>query len=181
MRKLGMDLGSKVTEIETIATPASIPVDEVSGTYFFDDHGITLNNIAGSIGGNGLLLNGRIDGYTPDAPIHLHLETKPHQLVTLPENLSLVSSLPDAARHVYEMLRPSGSGTLWMQIDRDLGQRAQVTGEIHVVDASFTSRFFPYPISHAAGLIVFDRDPKTQTDRVRLRERAGLWRDRRAQ
>jgi hypothetical protein len=67
-------------------------VNDVSGTFLFDEHGIKLNQVFGSIASTTIEINGRVDGYTADAPLSIRIESpKP---IYIPAHPDYLASLP---------------------------------------------------------------------------------------
>ena len=155
-------------------SPPPIMVEDVNGTYVFDDSGITVKGVTGRIENNPIMLNGRIDGYSPDSPAHLELDSVPGGQIVAPKILSFASSLPPAARRIYDMIKPSGAMTLALKIDRPIaGGAVTVSGQVNLIDAEFTYDDFPYPVRRVTGTLVFDQDPQTGLQRMQLQHLLG--------
>jgi hypothetical protein len=166
----GANLAGTVDAFELLTTPASIAVSDVSGTYRFSEQGITLEHIQGRINQDLLSVNGHCDGYTPDAPVHLRIASAAGQPFVVQEHLPMENSLPPGALKIYDMIRPHGIGSMWLEVDRTTpGAPPQVTGEIHVDDGGFACKFYPYPVTHAHGVIAFVHDDSNGMDRVEFR------------
>jgi hypothetical protein len=173
-RRIGLDLAGQASELEAMWTPLPIAVQDVSGHFVFDDAGITFDKVFGKIEGNTLAINGKIDGYTPDAPFHIRIGSPPGQPVHIPVNLKEAAAMPDDARNIYNMFKPHGVFDLWFGLDRLApGSRPQLSGEINVIDASFISVFFPYPMEHASGNVVFGRKPDGSFEHVEIHNLRG--------
>src|SRR6185295_3827503 len=106
MRRCGLNLTGAIDRLADISMPPSIVVNDVTGVFSFDDEGIHFDNVAATLDKNALTIRGKIDGYTPDATMHLRLESPTGAIVHIPANLPYVSSLPDEAREIYDLLRP---------------------------------------------------------------------------
>jgi hypothetical protein len=174
MRRSGFDLTGLVSELTAMSMPPSIAVEDVTGVFTFDDEGIRFDNVAGSLDHNPLTISGRIDGYTPDATAHVRIESPSGSIVHIPANLPYVASLPDEAREIYDLLRPNGDGTLWMELDRkERGARPEVSGALHVIDAACACKYFPYPVHAASGTIEFGREPDSGFQRMEIQNIRG--------
>jgi hypothetical protein len=148
-----------------------IRVSGASGGFVFDENGIRFDNVTETIAGATLSVSGKVGGYTPDAPIWLRVESKPGQLIEIPEHPDYLASLPTQLHQLYAMLQPHGSGTLWAELNRpDPAALPQVTGEINIVNGAFQSIFFPYPIHGARGKVVFGPDAKHTFEQVMLED-----------
>jgi hypothetical protein len=148
-----------------------IAVDDVTGGFLFDQNGIRFDKISGTIAGATLMASGKIDGYSPDAPIWVRVENKPGQLIEIPENPDFLPSLPSQIHQAYTMLKPHGTGAVWAELNRALPNGLpQITGEINIVDGCFQSIFFPYPIHGANGKIRFSPDPTRTFERIELQD-----------
>ena len=174
MRRSGLDLTGLVDELSAMSMPPSIAVQDVTGVFTFDDDGIRFNDVVGSLDQNLLKISGRIDGYTPDATAHLRIESPRGSIVSIPANLPYVASLPDEARAIYNLLRPHGDCTLWMELDRkERGARPEVSGVLHVIDAACACKYFPYPVHAASGTIEFGREPDSGFQRMEIQNIRG--------
>ena len=170
----GCDLSGMLTELAGITTPAPIIFQDVSGTYRFDEHGVTLDHVLGRIEGNLLACSGHIDGYSPDAAAHMRMESTPDEPIHIEKDLPFASSLPAQALQIYDLIRPYGTGSMWIEFDRPRpGVAPRVSGEIHVVNGGYVCKFYPYPVSHATGTVAFAHDDATDTDRVEFKHILG--------
>jgi hypothetical protein len=174
MRLLGLDLTQAISSLERTSTPPEISVEDVSGTVAFDDNGITFNGISGSVDQSTMTISGKIDGYTPDAPLHLRLESPAGGVMKIPQRLDYVSSLPEDARQIYELINPHGLCKIWVEVDRKVpGARPEVAGELNVIDGEFSCKYFPYPIQGASGMVIFGREPHSGFERVEIQNVRG--------
>lgn len=174
MRNAGMNLTGQVNQLEAISMPPPIAVENVSGLFDFDDEGIRFSKVSGTVDGNPLIISGKIDGYTPDATAHLRIESPAGKPVHIPKDLRYAASLPDEAREIYDLLRPNGFATLWVEVDRkELGGRPQVSGELNVIDAACTCKYFPYPVRGASGTIAFGREADSGFERMEIQNVRG--------
>ncbi len=141
-------------------TPPPLVVEDVSGDFDFDEKGIRFDGVTGTMAGITLSVNGSLAGYSPDAAVHLRVQSLPGQDVFIPEHPTYLRSLPPAVRDVYTMLKPHGTGAVWVEADRVAGsQQPVVRGEVDIHDGAFQSKFFPYPVEGARGKIAFGPDP----------------------
>jgi hypothetical protein len=138
---------------------APLPLNDVSGSFIFDDNGIRIDNLNATVAGATMQVSGSIDGYDPDAAMKLRVETKPGQIVTIPPNPDILPALPGPLHQAYGMLMPYGSGTMWAEMTRAKGGAPVVNGELDIVDGNFKCIFFPYPVHGATGKLRFFPDP----------------------
>ena len=151
-----------------------IAVDDVSGGFYFDENGIHFDHMTGTVAGATLSVSGKIDGYSPDAPVWIRVESIPGKSIEIPEHPDYLASLPDALNQAFYMLKPHGKGTLWAEFNRAGPQELpQVTGEVNIEDGAFDCVFFPYPVHNASGKVVFAPDPTHTFELVRLQDIRG--------
>ncbi len=153
-------------ELEPAATtrpltrPPPIAVDDVTGEYLFDPDGVRFDGVRGTLLGNTFSATGSLGGYSPDAAVHLRLQTPPDRPLVLPATLPYLASLPKVVRDTYAQIKPAGTGRLWVQVDRPgRGADPQVTAELAVDDGAFNCVWFPYPVRHASGTVRVGPDP----------------------
>lgn len=155
--------------IEWLIEPQPITLQDVHGTFTFTPEGIRLSDVIGRVEGNPIRINGRIDGYSPDAPIDLAIASLEDEPITLPPSPRYINSLPPQARETYDHLRPVGKAAMKIRLERPTrGARVEAQGEIDVLDGAFTFDKFPYPVGRATGRIVFGPDAKRGLDRLEL-------------
>ncbi len=146
-------------------------LEDVSGSFLFDQNGISFDRVCGSLDGATVQMNGAVSGYSSNAPMHFRLESLPGQVVGVPTAPHFFQSLPPPARVAIMMLHPQGIGTISMDIRRDLpGDQPSVTGQITILDGAFSCVFFPYPVTGATGNVVFYPDKSKTFERVELRD-----------
>jgi hypothetical protein len=146
-----------------------LPVDDVTGRFEFDEKGLTLKNVSGTVAGNTMVATGRIESYSADAPVDLTVESPPNKDLVLPEKIAFLPSLPKPARDGYAMLQPHGTGSLSMHVVRKQpGATPEVSGLLTIKDGSFNCVFFPYPVRNARGAVRFLPDPSGKFERVEL-------------
>jgi hypothetical protein len=146
-----------------------LPVDDVTGGFEFDERGLSLNAVSGTVANNTLTATGRVESYSADAPLHLRIESPPGKNLFLPEKIAFLPSLPRPARDGYAMLQPHGTGRLKMDVVRSRpGIAPSVAGELDIIDGAFDCVFFPYPVRGATGIIAFSPDPSGKFERIDL-------------
>ncbi len=151
-----------------------IRLQRVSGTFVFTDKGIEIKDAGARIENNSFALSGRIDGYTPDAPLSLKLSSQKSENLVIPAAPRYVNSMPQPVRELYLQLKPQGECRLAVTAHRDEpGDRIQAAGVIEVVDGQFQFARFPYPVRQAHGKIEFGPDPKTGVDRLEITDLQG--------
>jgi hypothetical protein len=157
------------------SAPLPIEVDDVSGEYLFDQDGVRFHDVRGSLMGNTVSATGEVRGYSPTAAAHVRIETPPDHPLNLPPDLPYVASLPKAARDVYAQLKPSGVGTLWVELDRSAtGGPPRVSARLTIADGAFDSVWFRYPVRHATGVVAVSPDPVRGYERLELIDIRGL-------
>ncbi len=148
---------------------APLGVDDVSGEFFFDQDGIHFDGVTGTVAGATLSVSGKIDGYSPDAPIKLRVQSRPGEVVEIPEHPDFLAALPGPLHEAYNMIKPHGTGTMWAELVRtSTVGLPQVTGEINILNGNFNCIFFPYPVQGAVGKICFFPDPSGTFEKVTL-------------
>ena len=155
-----------------VQPPPPIPVEDVTGEYVFDQDGLRFQGVRGTLMGTALSVTGTMAGYAPTAAVRLRIETPADRPLDLPPVLPYLSSLPSPVREAYDQLKPSGTGRLWVEVDRPAGGAAKVTGELAITDGAFRTVWFPYPVAHATGVVRVRPDPDyggTRIDLVGLR------------
>jgi hypothetical protein len=160
LEKMGADARRLVYVMHALPERPPMVVNDVTGEFFFDENGLSFNRVNETIAGATLLVTGKMNGYSPDAPVWIRFESVPGQLINIPEHPDFLASLPGPLHQAYMMLKPHGTGTMWAEVNRARpGGFPQVTGEINIADGAFDCIFFPYPVRGATGKIVFSPDP----------------------
>lgn len=95
-----------------------VRMTDVSGTFRFDNDKIAVEELVGQIEGLQYRINGRIDGYTRDAPFQLALSTRPFRIPEKP--VYMVALKPEILR-IFQMLSPVG----WMRVSLSLSRRSE--------------------------------------------------------
>ncbi len=154
--------------------PPPIAVDDVTGEFAFDEAGVRFDGVRGTLLGNTVAVTGTLAGYSPDAPVHLHLETPPDRPLVLPTVLPYLSSLPAAVREAYGQVKPSGTGTLRVDVDRPTRTAPPtVVARLTILNGAFDCVFFPYPLRDATGVVTVGPDPLRGFERVDLTDVEG--------
>ncbi len=123
----------------------------------------------GGVENNGFRISGHIDGYRPDAPLFLRVSSLETENIYIPPSPRYVKSLPRQVRGLYEDLKPQGSCTLQVELERQTPvARPKVRGHMDIVSGDFVFGLFPYPVRQATGRITFGPDPVTGKDFVHL-------------
>ena len=151
-----------------------LAVDDVTGEYTFDPDGLRFAGVRGSLLGNTFAATGAIGGYSADAPLHVRIETPPDRPLHLPPTLPDLASLPGPVRDAYGQLKPSGTGTVWVQVDRPTaGAPPRVDARLTITAGAFDCVWFPYPVHNATGTVTVGPDPARGFQRVHLVDVAG--------
>ncbi len=162
-----------MTPIELLLASAPIRLDDMAGTFTFTEGGIAIENAHGDIEGNRIYIDGKVDGYpgrvgVPEPPALLRITSGDGKL-TLPPTPAYTNSLPRAVREIYDQLRPQGSCTMDVKVERpDAGGKLVVDGAINILDGKFTFIRFPYPVRNATGRISFAPADASAPERLEL-------------
>ena len=146
-------------------------LDNMNGTFVFNDTGIVIQNALGDVEGNRIYIDGQLDGYpgiagVQEPPAKLRITSGGKPLV-LPAAPGYTNALPRAVREIYDQLRPQGSCLLDVSVSRPTaGARLSVDGGIEVLEGNFVFLRFPYPVRKATGSISFE--PKDENGPERL-------------
>jgi hypothetical protein len=153
-------------------------LNEVTGSFRFTQDLIEIENLLVRVNAgdadrpemsNKFLIDGRLDGYRPDAPLHLRVRTADQDGIYFPAHPTFIQSLPTDARNFYNDLKPEGKCRIDARIDRPIeGERPRVNARVEIVDAQFVFRQFPYPFSHAHGAITFGHEHPGEKDMVHV-------------
>jgi hypothetical protein len=157
-----------------LADAAPLRLREVSGTFVFNPQRIDVNDLLVRVGtgdpdnpaaSNAFRVNGSLDGYSPDAPLHLHLNTVDKGGAYFPSKPTFIDSLPRDARILYNDLKPQGTCRIDANVDREkAGGRPRVGAKVDIVEAKILFREFPYPFHGIKGTLVFGRDSSDGND-----------------
>lgn len=176
MRMAGLDSHGVVGTLAKLVEPSPLQLSKVDGRFVFTESGITIGQfdehgkvakaVSGTLETNEFALDGKILGYSPQAPVTVHMASKKIQI---PKSPRYIASAPHAVRELYEHLRPAGLAMLDMKIARNnAGERIDVSGVVTVVDGTFVFDRFPYPVRNATGTVKIGYDAATQMDEVRI-------------
>lgn len=166
--------GGVLGQIEDMLIPRPIKLDNVAGTFVFDQAGIDIQNLRGRLETNAFKINGHFSGYSPDAPFNIHLTSSEHENFYLAPSPRYVISLPSEVREIYDHLHPVGTGRLDFELIRaQPGQRPMVNGSIEVVDGQFTFDRFAYPLQNVTGKIILQTDAQSGQASLQLKNLRG--------
>jgi hypothetical protein len=169
MRLCGLNGGGMVDRIATLVEPTPLKLHDVFAVFDFDDNGIEIRNLTGKLEDISFKIDGKILGYSPDAAWDLKIASVETRNVEIPASPRYVTSMPPAVRELYDRFRPRGEAAFWVRVHRPVeGARLRLTGEIDIVNGSFTFDKFPYPLRHTTGKIVLEYDQTTGRDGLRL-------------
>jgi hypothetical protein len=166
LRAVGLNSHGVVDRVAGLLQPAPIKLEKVRGNFAFTESGVLLKEVVGTLENNEFVIDGRIDGYSPVSPARIRISSTHTEI---PRQPRYINSMPRQVRELYEHLRPNGVCSLQMLIDRPaFGGRLEVAGSVNITDGNFVFDKFPYPVSHATGMIVFGYDPRSDMDQVKL-------------
>jgi hypothetical protein len=154
----------------SMIAPAGVPplaLHKASGTLVFSNSGIGVKDVTAWVEQNGLTINGSVGGYSTDAPFDLTLKSL--GVLDFPEHWPALAALPADFKGVYKRFLPRGKSTVMLRAYRTAaGEAARCEADVNILDGGFTFGDIPYPISHAAGRIVYGPDKELGIDAVRL-------------
>ena len=157
------------SHVDSVLTGTPITLRQVAGAFVFSEGRIDLQDVGGRIENNGFRISGQINGYRPDSPLFLKIESLQSENIYIPESPRYISSLPRQVQELYGDFKPQGSCRLEFEVERKSpGQRPRASGRIDVVNGEFVYSLFPYPLREATGRITFGPDPATGKDIVRI-------------
>lgn len=163
-----------IARLISLVKPSPIRLRKVAGTFIFTQDGIDVKEVHGRVENNAFKVNGRIEGYSPEAPVNLRVASLDSEHIYIPHSPRYINSMPPQVREIYERLRPEGTCAVWVELKRTApGERPQVSGEINVIDGAFIFKEFPYPLRGATGKISFGHDPVSGIERVDIRSLRG--------
>jgi hypothetical protein len=164
MKDAGLDGAGFASGLEAMFEPSAVDLERVNGRFVFTRDGIEIKQVEGSVEKNPFVINGHIDGYTPQAAASI---TFVGSDVSIPHSPRYLNSMPMAFRELYEHLRPEGEGSLTVRIDRPTpGAKPTVAGRVDVTNGNIRFDEFPYPLRAVKGVITFGWDEKSRMDRV---------------
>jgi hypothetical protein len=154
--------------------PTPLKLENVAGKFVFTQDGVSIESLSGRVDNNGIKINGRIDGYTPEAPVALKVTSFTTENLTIPASPRYIASLPAPVREFYEQLRPEGTCRLTVEVSRTTaGAMPEISGKLDIINGKFLYSKFPYPLREVSGRVVFGRDPATGADRVEIQQVRG--------
>ncbi|MGD0541131.1 MAG: hypothetical protein ABSB33_06415, partial [Tepidisphaeraceae bacterium] len=141
--------------LRRLSAPEPIHFGQVSGNLVFTEKGIELKDISGKLESNWFNVDGKINGYSPDAPAKLTLSSVTGHDLEIPEfSPDYLGSLPREVQEVIERLHPRGTCGLRLVIERaEAGGKPRVSGQIDIHDGEFRFNQFPFPVSHVNGRV----------------------------
>jgi hypothetical protein len=159
-RSLGVGPGSVLQTLTEFTDAPPVRLHNVDGMFeFTDSDGIRVERLKGKLEENAFHIQGEIKNYAADAEAHLRFFSPPGQVVQLPHDPQYIRSLPVPIQEVYDRFKPEGACTLDFRVDRPAnGAKLEIGGHIDVVDARFMFDRFPYPLRHATGRIVIQKN-----------------------
>lgn len=168
-RALGADSGGWLTTAGESIRPSPVVLREARGSFVFTNKGIEFSEVVGWVEGIAVRFDGKVDGYSADAPAQMRVTSLPTENIVIPVNPGWINILPPAARETYDHMRPRGTAKLELLLRRpSAGARVEVEGAIEIVEGGFTFDRFPYPIDRASGRITLGPDSKTGKDALKL-------------
>ena len=174
MRTCGLNGNGMIDRFSTLMEPTPIKLHDVFATFVFTDQGIEIRNFTGKLEDISFKIGGKIDGYSPSSAWDLNVASLETRNVEIPESPRYVTSMPPAVREVYDHFRPHGEASFWVRVNRPVpGERLRITGEINIIDGSFTFDKFPYPVRNATGRIALLYDDRTGYDGLELQRIRG--------
>ena len=78
-----------------LSSPEPIHLQDVSGTFVFNDHGIDISGVNGRLENNWFNIDGSLDGYSPDAPASITISSLASHRLYMPP-VSHLRRLPAA-------------------------------------------------------------------------------------
>ena len=154
---------------------APIRLHSVSGSFVFTESGIAIEQVSGRVETNAIRLSGKIDGYSPLAPVELTIQSGLDEHIYLPAGLSYANSLPLPVREMYERLRPEGTCDLKFELRREQrGGKVSVDGGVNILDGNFVFDRFPYRLRRATGRVEIGRDQDSGLEYLAIKDLKGL-------
>ena len=159
-----------IQALRRLSTPQPIRFTQVSGDLLFTESGIQLKGLTGKVENNWFNIDGKMDGYSPEAPAELTLSSVTGHDLDIPDiPPDYLGTLPKEAQDVIEHLHPHGTCAMRLNIRRDeAGGKTSIGGQIDIKDGQFVFADFPYPISGATGQIFIGNDPVAHMDGIRV-------------
>ena len=176
MAAAGLDSKGVVSAMAKLVQPSPLQLGRVEGRFVFTEKGITLGQfdeggklfkpVAGSLEKNAFAVDGKIDGYSPQAAATVHLAS---QQIQIPRTPRYITSMPRVVRELYEHLRPEGTARMDLSVKRPIGGgRLDVAGVIGIINGNFIFDRFPYPVRNASGTVTIGYNPTNGADQVAI-------------
>jgi hypothetical protein len=173
----GAPISSPDSPFEVLGDMVDTPplrLREVTGTFLFTQDRIDVDGLLVRVAtgdpnqpdsSNAFRVSGRMDGYKPDAPLHLEVKSADSTGIYFPARPTFIDSLPGEVRNFYNDVKPEGTCHLVAKVDRAVaGERPQFNARLDIVNARFLVRQLPYPISLVHGSLLLARDPASGKD-----------------
>src|SRR5688500_237477 len=150
-----------------------VRLQRVSGAFVFTkdgvNDGVEIKDVGGRVENNALVINGRIEGFSPVSAARITVASRQTEHIYIPPAPQYVASMPRQVREIYDHLKPQGTCDIKIQFSRPTaGGRPEVSGEINIVDGNFVFDRFPYPVRQATGRIAFGYDKLLGWDKLEL-------------
>lgn len=150
-----------------------VRLQRVSGTFIFtkdgENDGVEIKEVGGRVENNALVINGRIDGFSPTAAARITIESRASEHIYIPPAPQYVASMPRQVREIYDHLKPQGTCDIRIEFARPAnGARPEVSGVVDVVDGNFVFDRFAYPVRQATGKIAFGHDKLLGWDKLQI-------------
>jgi hypothetical protein len=156
--------------LRRLSTAPPVHLRQVTGDLVFTEKGIELKGITGRVENNWFVVDGTIDGYSPDAAASLTISSAWGHDLEIPDlTPDYLASLPNDIQDVIEHLHPQGRCAVTVHVERkEAGSIPQVAGQLDVHDAQFRFADFPYPLTGAKGTILIGPDPIAHMNGIRI-------------
>lgn len=147
----------------------------VRGGFVIASDGVIIQNLTGRVGNVPLELRGRINGFSPEAPMSITVGTAEGKVATLGAGDDWPARLPPPLDAAFLQFRPSGTFTSRWTFNRSLeGQPLVIDGSCDFTDATFVYHHFAYPVVDASGRIAVRFDHETKRHRMVMENIRGL-------
>lgn len=131
---------------------------DVDGRFVFTDEAIEVRDLVGKVREQDVqyTINGRILGYSEDAPFELGLATN---AFTVPREPVHIFALPFGVQHILQKLDARGQMRVSMKVKRETDRgKVDYDGTATIVDGNGRYDRFPYFLTNCRGLLRFDRE-----------------------
>ena len=166
---VGAGADAPIAPLLDVSDASPLRLREVSGSFVFNQDRIDVDDLVVRVGtgdadhpgdSNTFVASGYMDGYSPDATLHMEVRSTDPNGMYFPKRPRFVDSLPADVRQIINDLRPQGSCRVSATVDRlNPGEAPQVGVQAEIVNGSFFFREFPYTFQGAGGKVAFRRDP----------------------